>query len=259
MVGLFMPENYIQVAPSAIEMNIASLVWGLSMAFAMFSFSNGVRQTWGIWKRTKSFNTYVTFVWIEWLVCFLLSPILWFYLWGAIQPSFALFFVILCLWSLQVQCIIQIIINRIALLKRDRTRIRQLQWSAFLIIGAINISVFCIWIPAQLQVSQTFITINFYWDRLEKGIFAILDMSLNVYFVRLIRSKLISNGLTKYLPLFWYNCVMICVSIALDVILIGMMSVGDGFIYTQFHPLVYFIKLHIEMSLANLITKSVQA
>lgn len=113
--------------------------------------------------------------------------------------------------------IMQIMINRIALLVRNRTRIRQLQWGAGLIIGVINISVFCIWIPTQLQISPTIATVNFYWDRVEKAIFAVLDVSLNVYFVRLVRSKLISNGLDKYKPLFYYNCMMILVSVSLDV------------------------------------------
>lgn len=36
------------------------------------------------------------------------------------------------------------------------------------------------------------------------------------------------------------------------------MSIGNGFIYVQFHPLVYGIKLHIEMNLADLIAKSVR-
>ncbi|KAJ1324692.1 hypothetical protein MN608_09395 [Microdochium nivale] len=259
MGGLFVPDHYVVMAPSPIEMNIASLVWGLTLGFALFCFSNGVRQSWGIWKRTKTINSYVILVWTEWLVSFILSPILWLFLWGSIQPSFWLFFFVLFLWTFQIQCIMQIMINRIALLVRNRTRIRQLQWGAGLIIGVINISVFCIWIPTQLQISPTIATVNFYWDRVEKAIFAVLDVSLNVYFVRLVRSKLISNGLDKYKPLFYYNCMMILVSVSLDIILIGMMSVGDGFIYTQFHPLVYFIKLHIEMSLTDLITKSVQA
>ncbi|KAH7020748.1 uncharacterized protein B0I36DRAFT_434744 [Microdochium trichocladiopsis] len=258
MGGLFVPDTYVHVAPSDIEMNVASMIWGVSIGFAVFTFSKGVRQTWGIWKRTRTVTAYVALIWIEWLVCFLLSPILWFYIWGSIEPSFALFVIILILWTLQIQCIIQIIINRIALLKRDRTRIRQLQWSSVLIIGLINISVFCIWIPAQLQISGTYITINYYWDRIEKAIFAIVDVSLNVYFVRLIRSKLISNGLTKYYPLFYFNCAMISVSITLDVILIASMSIGTGFVYSLFHPAVYGIKLYIELNMADLITKSVQ-
>lgn len=37
--------------------------------------------------------------------------------------------------------------------------------------------------------------------------------------------------------------------------LIGLMSLKNGVVYIQFHPLVYIVKLNIEMSMAALITK----
>lgn len=65
----------------------------------------------------------------------------------------------------------QIIINRIALLVRDQHRIRRLKWIVALLLGLINISVFCIWIPARLQISKRIIFINEVWDRIEKVLF----------------------------------------------------------------------------------------
>ena len=38
-----------------------------------------------------------------------------------------------------------------------------------------------------------------------------------------------------------------------------MMSLPNSFVYVQFHPLVYLIKLHIEMNMADLIGKVVRA
>lgn len=116
-------------------------------------------------------------------------------------------------------------------------------------MGCINISVYCIWIPAQLQVSQTYININFIWDRVGKVIFAVVDVALNVYFIKLVRSKLIANGLTKYNRLFYFNVGMICISLALDIILIGTMSIGAGVLYIQvcltitFDRILFFIML----------------
>ena len=43
------------------------------------------------------------------------------------------------------------------------------------------------------------------------------------------------------------------------VILIGSMSLGQGFFYVQFHPLVYLFKLHIELNMADLIAKVVRS
>jgi len=258
MPGLFMPENYVAEPPSPLEMNVASLVWGISLGFAMFTMAKGVRQGHGIVKRKGTTNLYIIMCLVEWTVSVMISILSWFFLFGLIAPSFALFFSFITLWVFQTQCIIQIIINRIALLVRDQSRIRRMQWATIALMGCVNISVYCIWIPAQLQVSETYIKVNFIWDRVGKVIFAIVDVALNVYFIRLVRSKLIANGFTKYNRLFYFNVGMICISLALDVILIGTMSIGAGVLYIQFHPLVYLIKLHIEMSLADLIAKTVR-
>jgi hypothetical protein len=113
--------------------------------------------------------------------------------------------------------IIQIIINRIALLMRDKTMINRLKWGTAIFLGMVNISVYCIWIPARLQISQTYIQINEIWDRIEKVIFCLIDVAYNVYFIYLVRSRLISNGLNKYNRLFYFNIGMIFFSMSLDV------------------------------------------
>lgn len=111
----------------------------------------------------------------------------------------------------------QIIINRIALLAVSQTTVRRIKWGTFGILVVINISVFCIWIPARLQINPTYIHINEIWDRVEKGIFAVIDLALNFYFVYLVRSSLISYGLTKYVALYRFNLVMVVISISMDV------------------------------------------
>lgn len=116
-----------------------------------------------------------------------------------------------------MQCILQIILNRISLLVVDRRQARRLQLLTFAAITLINISVFCIWIPAQLQISNRYTHINDIWDRTEKAIFATIDAGLNTYFLWVVRTKLIANGLTKYWTLFRYNIAMVCVSVSLDV------------------------------------------
>ncbi|KAF4447639.1 hypothetical protein F53441_8843 [Fusarium austroafricanum] len=153
----------------------------------------------------------------------------------------------------------QIIVNRIALLHVSPIIVRRLKWGIFAILATINISVFCIWIPARLQISQTYIDINDVWDRIEKGIFAVIDLALNFYFVYLVRSSLISYGLTKYVVLYRFNLVMVVVSISMDILIIGSMSLRNTFLYVEFHPLAYLVKLHIELSMAELIAKIVKA
>lgn len=117
----------------------------------------------------------------------------------------------------QIQVLMQIIINRISLLIVYRPLAKRIKWTVAAILGVINISVFCVWIPARLQTSETFIHVNEIWDRIEKVLFCLIDGSLNVYFIYLVRSRLISNGLNKYMRLFRFNLLMIAISLSQDV------------------------------------------
>ncbi|KAG4276961.1 hypothetical protein FPRO04_07707 [Fusarium proliferatum] len=115
------------------------------------------------------------------------------------------------------------------------------------------------YVRGTIRPGQTYIDINNVWDRIEKGIFAVIDLALNFYFVYLVRSSLISYGLTKYVVLYRFNLVMVIVSISMDILIIGSMSLRNTFLYVEFHPLAYLVKLHIELSMAELIAKIVKA
>lgn len=160
----------------------------------------------------------------------------------------------------------------------NRSNATKLKWICFLILFMVNISVFCIWVPARLQISEKYMRLNDVWDRCEKVIFAIMDAALNFYFIYVVKKRLIANGLQKYTRLYQMNLALVVVSITLDVsfqftgpcfptcrangiqiLLICMMSLPNSFVYIQFHPLVYLLKLHIEMNMADLIGKVVRA
>ncbi|KAM0193349.1 hypothetical protein ACHAPA_004464 [Fusarium lateritium] len=259
MPGFLIPDHYAIVPPSTTDQLVASIIWGFTLAVGIFSAQKAGKQTWEQYKRTGRARAYIWMVWAEWLASIIIGILSWCFIRGYIQPSFWIFFTLLCLWVVQIQCICGIIINRISLLMIDRRNAIKIRWITAITIGLINISVFCIWIPSQLQISQRWHDINYIWDRIEKGIFLVVDAALHGYFVYLIRVKLIANGLTKYQPLMRYNLVMIAISMSLDIILIGSMSIGNGFIYVQFHPLVYMLKLHIEMNISSLIVRVVRA
>jgi hypothetical protein len=128
---------------------------------------------------------------------------------------------------------------------QDRTRGRQLTVGTAAVVTLINISVFCIWIPARLQISQRcdntpypnhklirvrWIRINTIWDRLEKVIYLLLDAFLNYYFIRVVNSNLVRYGLKKYNRLVRFNKRIIAVSLLMDILIIGTMSVPNGFV-----------------------------
>lgn len=121
----------------------------------------------------------------------------------------------------------QIIINRIAILSVDRKTVFRVKWGTFALLILINISVVCIWVPANLQISDKFVAINNIWDRIQKALICVIDAALNYYFVHLVHSRLIANGLTKYTRLYRYNLFMIVISIALDILIVAMMSLPN--------------------------------
>ena len=111
----------------------------------------------------------------------------------------------------------------------DRRKARMLKWGLFGGILLINISVYCIFTPAHMDVSPTFVRLNKIWERVEKSIFLIVDLGLNVYFLHLVRSRLIVNGFTKYNALFRFNVCMVVVSVLMDSLLIGMLSLPNQY------------------------------
>ena len=88
-------------------------------------------------------------------------------------------------------------------------------------------------IPARLQTSKTYIKINDVWDRCEKVIYLIVDAILNILFVRVVRRNLVKPGLKKYESLVRFNLYIIGFSLAMDVLIIAMMSLKNSFVYSK--------------------------
>ncbi|KAF2816610.1 uncharacterized protein BDZ99DRAFT_376053, partial [Mytilinidion resinicola] len=241
------------------EMDVPSIAMRFALGFFVLTSMKAARQTVAIYKRTQRvWNPYSWMVWVELINNLVMTIYTWCYLRGNIRPSFGFFFGLICMWVLQTQLILQIIANRVGLVMVDKQKAMRLKWLLFVLIGMVNVSVFCIWIPARMKVNETYIHINNVWDRAEKVIFLFIDLALNGYFLFLVRSKLIARGLTKYKPLFTFNAVIVVASLAMDVLIVGMMSLPNTFVYVQFHPLAYLVKLNIELSMADLISKVVR-
>lgn len=206
------------------------------------------------------------------------------------------------LWAFQTQLLPQIIANRIGLIMVNNQKARYLKIGLFVGIGAINISVYYIWITAQMQDKPRITHLNFIWEHFEKTFFLVVDLALNLYFLYLVRSRLISRGLTKYWRLYNFNAAIIMVSTSMDILLLGLMSLPNtyeyvftlhfsdhlvpiqlpiwfwsialsqynlilsteswllyNFSYVQFAPVAYTVKLNIELSMADLISKVVRS
>ncbi|QRW01346.1 hypothetical protein RhiLY_00343 [Ceratobasidium sp. AG-Ba] len=230
------------------DMNLATLAFGWTLGFGYF-------VAWHAFKLTRRRSTFINMCWLEIVVSVALAIICWLYICGVIKHSFWFYFMTVTIWALQVQFLLQIIVNRICILLPTPNRRFWLKFIVAVWIGAINVSVYCIWIPAKLQISRHFHDINVWWDRTEKCLYLVTDGVLNYMFIRSIKKRLVSVGLKKYDELVKFNEKIIAVSLSMDILIIIMMSYRNDLVYLQFHPVAYLVKLEIEMCMSSLMVK----
>lgn len=234
------------------DLIVATLFYAWTLGFGYFVGLHCVRES----RRSKRWvSTYLALIWAEFFACIIYGTICWLYLLHIIPPGFGIFFATTTIWAIQIQCVLQIICNRVGvLLPDDRSRLR-LKLSVFAFVLLINISVYCIWVPSKMGVDVKFKQINVVWDRVEKVIYLIIDMALNAYFIICVKRRLVAYGLRKYDALVRYNTGIAVVSVSMDVFIICMMSLKNDFVYNQVHPVAYMVKLNIEISMSDLIRR----
>ncbi|KXH38344.1 hypothetical protein CNYM01_07534 [Colletotrichum nymphaeae SA-01] len=237
------------------SLEIPSIYFGITIGLTILIAVKASQQTVSIYMKTNSFfNLYVWMIWVLLIANLLQAIINWLFIRGDLLGTFGFFFGSCILWTLQTQLALQIIANRLGLVMMDKSRVKIMKISLLVIVGIINISVACIWIPARLTQKEPFVRINEIWDRMEKIIYLILDLTLNAIFLRKVRRELIAGGLTKYWLLFNCNVAAVSVSLSMDILIIVMMSLPNPFLYAITHPVAYSVKLVIEMLMADLIS-----
>ncbi|KAF8577590.1 hypothetical protein K439DRAFT_1364370 [Ramaria rubella] len=233
------------------DLMVTSIAFGFTVGFSWFVLYHAVKLTY----RAPRWSAFVVMCWLEILVSLIFAVICMLHMRGVIPHSFWIYFSIVTCWAMQVQFLLQIIVNRVCiLLHRPQSRIR-LKLIVAIWITLINITVYCIWIPSKLQISDRYHNINLWWDRTEKCLYLLTDGLLNGIFISTVRKRLVNMGLTKYDKLVKFNQQIIIVSLAMDILIIAMMSYRNDFVYLQFHPLAYMVKLEIEMTMSKLIIK----
>ncbi|OAL50999.1 hypothetical protein IQ07DRAFT_508713 [Pyrenochaeta sp. DS3sAY3a] len=247
------------MSTSVQDFQLAALAAGFTLGFGFLTVWEAIKQTQR--NRNPLRSAYIYMVWGEIFVNLVIGIVGWLFLNGRIGPTVPVLFFILFFWTFQIQLLMQIIINRIALIAEHRSTVRNLKWGTLVVISAINIAVFCIWIPSHTipPVSETFVKINNIWDKISKVLILLVDAGLNWYFLRTVKIRLVQqHGLTKYQPLVGFNAKLMVLSVAMDGLLIGLMFLKNGVVYIQFHPVVYMVKLNIEMSMASLVVRLAQ-
>ncbi|KAH9207524.1 hypothetical protein DL95DRAFT_249136, partial [Leptodontidium sp. 2 PMI_412] len=248
------------MASTISDFKLASTAAGFTLGFGFLCVWNAIQQTRAV--RSPLRSVYIFMVWGEIFANLCIGIIGWLFLDGYFRPSVPILFTILFLWVFEVQLLMQIIINRITVVVDDRKLVSRLKkWGTAFVITMVNIAVFVVWIPAHLVPPPipVFVEINKYWDRISKVLILIVDAGLNYYFLRTVKQRLVKYyGLTKYAPLVSFNAKLMVLSVSMDLMLICLMSLKNQLVYIQFHPVAYMVKLNIEMSMANLITKLAQ-
>ncbi|KAI5858367.1 hypothetical protein BZA05DRAFT_1148 [Tricharina praecox] len=236
-----------------LDLAISSIAWGFTLGFGFLTTWEAIKQTTRARNPLKS--VYIWLVWGEILVCFCIGIIVYMLFSGLYKVSLVFLISLLTLWALKLHFIVQIIINRINIIGIDPDFGVKLKWGTAIIILLLNISVFVIWIPAQLNVSPVFVRINNVWDRCTKVIYLVVDVGLNWLFVRTVKRRLIDHGIGKYDKLVTFNIRIIFISLAMDLLILGSMSLSNPLVYAQIHPLAFIVKLRVELSMAKLIRK----
>jgi hypothetical protein len=97
-------------------------------------------------------------------------------------------------------------------------------------LSGIKLTQYMQWIVAHLDdATPEQIRLNFIFEKIEKSFFLVIDLALNIYFLYLVKSRLISAGLNKYWRLFNVNIGMVVISTMLDSLLLGFLSLSNPF------------------------------
>ncbi|KAL1305386.1 hypothetical protein AAFC00_002279 [Neodothiora populina] len=238
------------------DYQLAAAAAGFTLGFGFLTVWKAIKQT----RQNKSplRSVYVYMLWGEILSNLIIGILGWLFLHEVLGATAIVLFWILFCYVFEVQLLLQIIINRIAIFTERRSTATYMKWGTAIFITCVNIVVFCIWIPAHMvpPPSAKLVHINVYWDRVSKVLILLVDAGLNWYFVHVVSTRLVKhNGLKKYKSLIRYYTRLGVISVCMDIMLIGLMSLRNQVVYIQFHPVAYMVKLNIEMSMADLIVK----
>lgn len=94
MGGTFIPDHYVPHKATAEDIELASIIWGVSLGVTLYTFFTAGKQTFKSWRRARRVTAYMAFVWLEWISSTLMGIISWFFLNDTIKPSLEYFLAI---------------------------------------------------------------------------------------------------------------------------------------------------------------------
>ena len=98
--GTLIPDYYVPHQTTEEDIEISSIIWGLSLGCTLYTFFTAGKQTIKSWRRAKTLTLYIALVWLEWASSTIMGVISWCFLKGVIQPSLEYFLAISMLASI---------------------------------------------------------------------------------------------------------------------------------------------------------------
>lgn len=126
---------------------LASLTAGFALGFGFLTVWEAIKQTRRNQNPRKSL--YICMIWGEIVANLGLGIMGWLLLDGILTATVPVLFALLVFYVFEIQLLMQIIVNRIAIIAETRETVVRVKWTTAGIITLINIAVFCIWIPAH--------------------------------------------------------------------------------------------------------------
>lgn len=126
---------------------LASLAAGFALGFGFLTVWEAIKQTRRNQNPRKSL--YICMIWGEIVANLGLGIMGWLLLDGILTATVPVLFALLVFYVFEIQFLMQIIVNRIAIIAETRETVVRVKWTTAGIITLINVAVFCIWIPAH--------------------------------------------------------------------------------------------------------------
>lgn len=185
----------------------------------------------------------------------ILACLSWMYLINYFRPGEAEMIAFLMLWSLQAHLYFQLVVTRVLVLNRHKAT--KFRLFIFALNAGINLMMFSLWLAPVIQPFTTHSARIFWLPRVEKCLLLAIDLAINVYFLRLVSSKLLAGGFAKYRTFVHYNYKIIILSLACDCFMLGFQWYpGNDVMFVILHPALFLNKLVLEMSICERMAQS---
>ncbi|QBZ55883.1 hypothetical protein PoMZ_00789 [Pyricularia oryzae] len=216
MPGFLVPPWYHDDGPSDASVRLALLTIGFFTSVTCFTLVKLIYQTYWFWVRSLKPNEYLYMVWGVWIVA----------------------------------------IATVVFLISCPRRAARIKWTVVGTQMLMLISVYIVWIPAQLQVNNTFLALDGVWIKIISVECLFVNGMLGGYLALLAkRRRDTAKGLNYWADCFWKILALVSIMTLTDVINVFAFAFPDRYFYILFQPTMYMVKVFTMMTISEVLCK----